>query len=148
MKENETKENKEWEEKYFKKEIIELYKNLNERDIQTLKELGITIQKDKIYTEHEFDEIYMELAKFDNDVTGLYGDEDQQQTSKQFEKILNDETHTEREKILINMYYIECAKNIELEKTKKETLASTKVEPEEYNNIMTKFDEIGKRCMN
>ena len=89
----------------------------------------------------------MELAKFDKDETGLYGNEREEKTNKQFEKILNDETHTEREKILINMYYIECAKNEELERAEKDKLSNTRVAVEEYNNIMTRLDEIGKKCM-
>ncbi len=101
MKEKEMRENQAWEEKYYKKEIIELYQVLNDEEIKTLEKLGITIQKGKIYTEREFDEIYMELAKFDKDETGLYGNEREEKTNEQFEKILNDETHTEREKILI-----------------------------------------------
>lgn len=147
MKEKEMRENQGWEEKYYKKEIIELYQVLNDEEIKTLEKLGITIQKGKIYTEREFDEIYMELAKFDKDETGLYGNEREEKTNKQFEKILNDETHTEREKILINMYYIECAKNEELERAEKDKLSNTRVAVEEYNNIMTRLDEIGKKCM-
>lgn len=147
MKEKETKENQDWETKYSNEKTIELDQYLSENEIEILRRLGVEIEKNKKYTESEFDNMYMELSKFQQDETGLYGTESSEEINKKFEKILNDQTHTEREKILINMYYLECAKNIELEKTREEKLESTEVERKEYNNIMIKLDEIGRKCM-
>ena len=147
MSENNKKENQAWQEKYCNEKIVELDKILNPQDIETLKKLNIIIEKGKVYTERELDEIYMELARFDDDMTGLYGEESPEEIKKQFERILTDECHTEREKTLLNMYYIECARNIKQEKSEEDKLENTEVSEEEYNKLMTKFDEIAQKYM-
>lgn len=52
-----------WQEKYYYKQYIELFKCFNKRDIEILKRLGITI-KDKSYTEHELEMIYYNLLQY------------------------------------------------------------------------------------
>ena len=55
---------KEWYEKYTTKKIINLYDELNEKDINILKKLGIKIEKNKVYTESEFEIIRMKVLRY------------------------------------------------------------------------------------
>lgn len=53
----------EWSEKYHNKEIMDLKKYLTEKEIETIKKLGIDI-KDKIYTEYEIEVLDMKLLAY------------------------------------------------------------------------------------
>ena len=55
---------KNWHEKYCNIEIVNISKYLNDKDIEVLKKLHIYIEKEKIYTNREFDVIYGELVLY------------------------------------------------------------------------------------
>lgn len=55
---------KEWYEEYTTKKIMNLYEELNEEDRNILKKLGIKIEKNKIYTESEFEIIRIKALRY------------------------------------------------------------------------------------
>ncbi len=57
-------EYEEWYEEYTNKKIISLYDELNSKELKILKKLGIEIEKNKIYTQSEFDTIRYEILRF------------------------------------------------------------------------------------
>ncbi|MCI8832643.1 MAG: hypothetical protein HFJ19_00300 [Clostridia bacterium] len=56
----------EWSEKYHNKEIVNLQKHFTENEFKVIEKLGIKL-KDKIYTEYEFEVLYMELLAYYKD---------------------------------------------------------------------------------
>lgn len=72
---------KEWYKEYVFKEIINLYDEFNEKDRNILKKLGIKIEKDKIYTESEFETIRMKALRY-------YRDKDMSIEELKYAKIL------------------------------------------------------------
>ncbi len=54
---------KEWCERYENKEIVDLKQHFTEKDFELLKKLGVKI-KDKIYTEHEFELLDVEVSRY------------------------------------------------------------------------------------
>ena len=50
-------------EKYFSNEIVDLKEHFNENDLSIIKKLNIEI-KDKIYTEYEFENLFMEFIDY------------------------------------------------------------------------------------
>lgn len=52
-----------WQEKYYYKEYIELFKYFDKKGIEILKKLGITI-KDNLYTENELEIVYYTLLRY------------------------------------------------------------------------------------
>lgn len=55
-----------WKERYFNNKIIDIFRYLNEEDIEVLRRLKIIIEK-KIYTEYEFDIIEQDLIAYYKD---------------------------------------------------------------------------------
>ena len=61
-----SKEYENWSETYHNKEVVDLKKHFTEKDLETLKKLGIKIL-DKIYTEYEFELLNMLVIKYYKD---------------------------------------------------------------------------------
>ncbi len=95
-----------WQKEYYEKEIIELTKELNKKDIKILRRLGIKVQNKK-YTEHEFEDILIRLGAY-------YRDENMTQNDLKYVKPLNKTKVTEEEYIYISekMDYINNKYNI------------------------------------
>ena len=95
-----------WQKEYYEKEIIELTKELNKKDIKILRRLGIKV-KNKKYTEHEFEDILIRLGAY-------YRDENMTQNDLKYVKPLNKTKVTEEEYIYISekMDYINNKYNI------------------------------------
>ena len=125
---------KKWHEKYCNEKIVDLKKYLDEKNIEILRKLGIEIE-DKKYTEREFELISMDLSQYlePEKETMLYGGYTVEETQKRFIEILNSNDLTEREKVLINMYFIAANEN--------NTEAYLK-EPEKYGVSRKECDEI------
>lgn len=71
-----------WKEKYYNKKYIEIEKYLTEFDFDIITKLGIEIEK-KIYTEHEFEVLNMNLLEYYDDP-----EEDLSEEEKQYQKSL------------------------------------------------------------
>lgn len=71
-----------WKEKYYNKKYIEIEKYLTEFDFDILTKLGIIVEK-KIYTEHEFELLNMDLLAYYDDP-----EEDLSEEEKQYQKFL------------------------------------------------------------
>ena len=70
-----------WKDKYYNKEIVDLKKHLSEKDFELLSKLGIAVE-DKIYTEHDFELLNMELIEY-------YIDDDMTEEELEFSKSLD-----------------------------------------------------------
>lgn len=70
------KEYLEWNDRYHNNEIIELNKYFIDKEFKTMEKLGIKI-KNKIYTECEFEVVYIQLLKYYED-----GDMDEEELMK------------------------------------------------------------------
>ncbi len=79
-----------WKEKYYNKKYIEIDKYLTELDFDALTKLGIRAKK-KIYTEHEFEVLKMDLLAYYDDP-----EEDLSEEEKQYQKSLEN-TNVSRE---------------------------------------------------
>lgn len=66
LNENKRFDYEKWKEKYYNQEIVDLKKHLSESDFENLKKLGIEIL-DKIYTEHEFELLNMDVLEYYKD---------------------------------------------------------------------------------
>ena len=71
-----------WKEKYYNKKYIEIEKYLTEFDFDILTKLGIRAEK-KIYTEHKFEVLNMNLLEYYDDP-----EEDLSEEEKQYQKSL------------------------------------------------------------
>ncbi len=71
----------EWYKEYTTKKIINLYNELDEKDRSILRKLGIKIEKDRFYTEREFEVIRMEALRY-------YRSKDMTKEELQYAKIL------------------------------------------------------------
>lgn len=71
-----------WKEKYYNKKYIEIEKYLTEFDFDIITKLGIEVKK-KIYTEHEFEVLNMNLLEYYDDP-----EEDLSEEEKQYQKSL------------------------------------------------------------
>lgn len=71
-----------WKEKYYNKKYIEIEKYLTEFDFDILAKLGIEVEN-KIYTEHEFEVLNMNLLEYYDDP-----EEDLSEEEKQYQKSL------------------------------------------------------------
>lgn len=79
-----------WKDKYYNKKYIEIEKYLTEDDFDIFNKLGIKVEK-KIYTEHDFEVLNMDLLAYYDDP-----EEDLSEEEKQFQKSL-DGTNVSRE---------------------------------------------------
>lgn len=57
-----------WHKEYFERKIANVKKELNERDIEILLKLGITVE-DKIYTEYELESLTIDIGAYYKDNT-------------------------------------------------------------------------------
>lgn len=78
-----------WQKEYYEKEIVDLTRELNKKDIKILKKLGIKVQNKK-YTEHEFEDILIRLGAY-------YKDENMTPNDLKYVKPLNKTKVTEEE---------------------------------------------------
>ena len=131
-----------WNERYKKEERIDLKNYLDKEDFEILKKLNIDV-KEKIYTEYEFDLLKLELNRYDeansNDFT-LYGNYTEEETREKFLDIINSENLSEREIILINMYFIACRK--ERIETYRKNPEDKGVSRQEISYILQKLNHI------
>lgn len=72
-----------WKNRYFNKEIIDIYKELSNSDIEVIKKLGISV-KDKVYTEYEYDTLNENLLLYYEEEDSNISDEE-----KEYVKSLN-----------------------------------------------------------
>ena len=79
-----------WKDKYYNKKYIEIEKYLTENDFDIFNKLGIKVEK-KIYTEHDFEVLNMDLLEYYDDP-----EEDLSEEEKQIQKSL-DGTNVSRE---------------------------------------------------
>lgn len=86
-----------WKEKYYNKRYIEIEKYLNGSDFNLLNKLGIKVYR-KIYTEHEFEVMNMDVLAYYDDLKEKLSEEEKQYkkslegtnvTREEYNKVLN-----------------------------------------------------------